>query len=985
MPADPGSRYPALPDAGEPLSRLDRLDDDAALLEGLAAALRDRYDIRREIGHGGSARVYLATDRRENRDVAIKVLRTEYSADIGEARFEREIAIVGRLEHPNILSLLDVGSAAGRRYFTMPYVNGETLRVRIERERQLGLRETLTIARSVAAALDHAHAHGIVHRDVKPGNILLDGRGILVADFGIARRFRMASGERITATGVIVGTPEYMSPEQAAGHSDFDGRSDVYGLGCVVYEMLAGEPPFTGPSPYAVLARQRYEAPRSICVVRPSIPRGVESAIEQALAKVPVDRFATATEFVDALEAGVDVRTDIFGFYRLTRRSRVAIGGALALVGVATAAIAIPSRRPALDPNRIVVFPLNQRDATSPSAGEDVAMFVGYALDGTRPLKWTDGWELLSPSQRARGERLEPRVARGLSRKAGAGFFIDGSILRRPDSVTVLLRLHDVAGDSTVRLVERSGPASSASVPQLGVVAVQALLPDLVAPGGRIDVTALAERRPAAVANFLQGEREYRRMQFAAALPHYSAAIRDDSAFALAALRGAYTAAWLSDASTGVELVAAALQNAPSLTPAQTADARGLSAYLDGDADSALVFLREALRNDSESPATWTLLGEVYSRLLPNEWSADSLARAALERARAIDHDFAPALLLLEELAIRDGDLQRAALLRAELQTAGADTSHVVARDVMFRCVQRGPGAVDWTAAVARDHEAVLSAGKVLGGRAAHPQCALAAFRALLRSTNAPVPTRLGALLGAQAQLIAMGRAAETPSALAEKGVDGLDYRLRIPYLVGAAAGDGFQPQARAAADSMAAAGYEASSASTLWQLGYFEAHAGNMSRVRSILAALRMKADSSRTPRDERLARSVAARLSLLEGDTATAIAILGALKVQARRVALGWWPWESLGPERLLYAQLLYQRGGFQEALHVATYLDATEPIGYPMYLRPSLELRARAASALGDERAAHRYRQRLRRLDASTASRGGSGAVQTGQLIK
>ena len=970
MPSDSGNRSPANPGASEPLNRFDADGPESAQFDELVAALRDRYELRREIGYGGSAYVYLATDLRTGGDVAIKVLRPGYSFALGSARFQREIDIAGRLRHPNILTLLDVGTAIGRRYYTMPYVDGETLRAKIARERHMTLQETLEITRAIAAALDYAHAEGVIHRDIKPGNILLKGDTTLVADFGIARPVTVLSGERITDSDVIVGTPEYMSPEQAAGDRKLDGRSDLYSLGSVVYEMLVGEPPFTGPSPQAVIARLCVDEPRSIRIIRPSIPRGVEAAIQRALAKVPADRFATATEFVEALEAGAAEPSGQPGPGRPAKRSRTVIAAAAAGVGVvAVTATVLATRDPALDANRIVVFPLNQSGAPGDAAGEEVAMLIGYALDGTRPLKWTDGWELLTPEQRARGGRLDPRVALELAREAGAGYFLDGSILHRPDSVRVLLRLHDATHDSTVRLVERAGPVSSVSIPQLGLAAVRRLLPDLVAPGGRIDVTALGERRPAAVANFLQGEREYRRMQFAAALPHYNAAVADDSGFALAALRGGYTAAWLSDVSTGIKLVTTALRNASYLAPAQSAVARGLNAYLEGDADSALFFLREALRRDADAPETWTLLGETYLRLLPNEAAADSLARSALERARAIDHDFAPALVLLEELALRDGDVRRATRLREELRSAGADTTHVLARHLMFRCVERGPQGIDWRAATARDYEAVLSAGKVLGGRAANPACAMAAFRALLATTDPPIPARVGALLGLQAQLIATGQGHETPSSLGANGVAGLDYRIRIPILVGAAAGDGFQRQAQAVADSAATVGYERASASTLWQLGYFEAHRGNAARVRDLARALQIKADSSQLSRDLRLARSVAARLLVLEGDTTAALAILETLRPRARRVALGWWPWESLGPERLLHAELLHRRGRFEEALRVATYLDATEPIGYPMYLRSSLALRARAAASMGDERLANRYRERLERLKPSS----------------
>ena len=235
-----------------------------ATVSGLADALCDRYVFDRELGRGGMAVVYLAEDLKHHRKVAIKVLKPELAAALGPERFLREIAITAQLTHPHILTLIDSGEAQGFLYYVLPFVEGESLRQRLQREKQLPLEDTLRIAHEVAGALSYAHGRGIVHRDIKPENILLEAGHAVVSDFGIARAVWAAGGEAVTETGLALGTPQYMSPEQAAGDRALDVRSDVYSLGCVVYEMLAGQPPFTGATAHAVIARKSLEAVPSV-------------------------------------------------------------------------------------------------------------------------------------------------------------------------------------------------------------------------------------------------------------------------------------------------------------------------------------------------------------------------------------------------------------------------------------------------------------------------------------------------------------------------------------------------------------------------------------------------------------------------------------------------------------------------------------------------------------------------------------------------
>lgn len=275
-------------------------------LDQLRTSLVDRYEIEREIGAGGMATVYLARDLRHDRNVALKVLRPDFGAVLGVERFLSEIKVTANLQHPNLLPLFDSGEAGGLLYYVMPYVEGESLRSRLDRERQLPIDEALRISIGIANALEYAHAHGVIHRDLKPENILLQAGQPVIADFGIALAVSKAGGNRITQTGVSLGTPSYMSPEQATGDRVIDARSDIYSLGAMTYEMLTGEPPHTGSNSQALIARMLTEMPRPIRATRPAVPEYVEATVQRALEKIPADRFSSAREYAEGLRGRGD-------------------------------------------------------------------------------------------------------------------------------------------------------------------------------------------------------------------------------------------------------------------------------------------------------------------------------------------------------------------------------------------------------------------------------------------------------------------------------------------------------------------------------------------------------------------------------------------------------------------------------------------------------------------------------------------------------
>jgi serine/threonine protein kinase len=304
------------------------------VLPRLRTALADRYRLERELGSGGMATVYLAQDIRHDRRVALKVLRPELAAVIGGERFLSEIRTTANLQHPHILPLFDSGQADSFLFYVMPFIEGESLRDRLAREKQLPVGEAVRVAGEVAAALDYAHRHGVIHRDIKPENILLHDGQALVADFGIALALTQAGGSRMTETGMSLGTPHYMSPEQAMGEREITARSDVYALGAVTYEMLIGEPPFTGPTPQAVVAKVLTEEPRSPAGVRRSVPPQVEAAVLTALEKLPADRFGSAAEFAAALTGSGSSSATYRGRPATRRRSLFGSPVLVAAIGV---------------------------------------------------------------------------------------------------------------------------------------------------------------------------------------------------------------------------------------------------------------------------------------------------------------------------------------------------------------------------------------------------------------------------------------------------------------------------------------------------------------------------------------------------------------------------------------------------------------------------------------------------------------------------
>jgi tRNA A-37 threonylcarbamoyl transferase component Bud32/tetratricopeptide (TPR) repeat protein len=413
------------------------------VLDDLHAALEGRYEIERELGRGGMAVVYLARDTKHDRHVAIKVLPPEMVTSVGAERFLREIRTAAQLSHPNILPLHDSIAVDRVRCYVMPYVQGESLRQRIDHERQLGIEQAVDLTRQIAAGLDYAHAHGIVHRDIKPENILLVGDQAMIADFGLALAVYSASSRPFTATGMAVGTPVYMSPEQAAADHAIDARTDIYSLGCVFFEMVAGMPPFRGATAGALLAAHATRTPPSLCGERATCPPGMDAAVQRALAKVPADRFRTAGEFAHALDAS-RAGTPLSAPVIAPRRAWVplaAVATAVAALLVAAPRIAerVQLSRVPLDSSRVVVLPAEG------SGGQRITAAVARQRVMSALMEWRD-LRVVEPPVGTTGG-VDAAEARRIARRGGAARLLSMSVAPMGDSVEIRATLTDASGE----------------------------------------------------------------------------------------------------------------------------------------------------------------------------------------------------------------------------------------------------------------------------------------------------------------------------------------------------------------------------------------------------------------------------------------------------------------------------------------------------------------------------------------------------------
>ncbi|MCZ6699012.1 MAG: protein kinase, partial [Planctomycetota bacterium] len=582
----------------------------ADTFDRLKTALADRYAIERELGAGGMATVYLAEDLKHHRKVAVKVLRPELAAAIGPERFLREITITAQLNHPHILPLLDSGEENGFLYYVMPYMQGESLRDLLNREKQLSVDDAVKLTREVADALNSAHKRDVVHRDIKPENILIEDGHAVVADFGIARAIDAAGSQQLTETGLAVGTPFYMSPEQASGSKDLDGRSDIYALGCVLYEMLAGQPPFTGPTIESVVHQHLAVEVAPVTNVRPAVSAEIAETLSRALAKTPADRFATAREFADALTTvPASTATKFIGW-------RVAAAGAVVLVALVVGVLAIlrtigPTSTTD-DIPRLVVLPLENL-----SAAEEQYFADGMTEEITARLAGISGLRVIA-RQTAIQYKGSSMSAREIGEELDADYVLEGTVRtdRAPDG-TGQVRI-------TPRLIRTSDESQLWSDPKTvelvagEIFRIQGELAERIAQS--MNVVLLEPEREELAArptesleaydrflrgNFFLGQRTAN--GFRTAVAEYEASSRADPEFIQPASRAGYTYAMLLGWGFDYQGL-----------PKDSLLARGLAA------------IDHAIREDPENSDAWMARGFIFATAHAEtfEGVADALEQA---------------------------------------------------------------------------------------------------------------------------------------------------------------------------------------------------------------------------------------------------------------------------------------------------------------------------------------------------------------------
>ncbi len=931
----------------------------------LRSALDGRYAVDDELGRGGMSVVYRAEDLKHHRRVAIKVLRPELSEQIGADRFHREVEFAATLSNPHILPLFDSGEADGNLYYVMPCVDGGSLRERIDRDGPLDVEEAVAIARNVASALQAAHEKGIVHRDIKPGNILFSGGEAVVADFGIARATELDDGDRLTQSGLSIGSPAFMSPEQAGGDA-VDGRSDLYSLGCVLYTMLAGEPPFVRDTAQATIAAQLAEPPPSVRAERPGVPKGVDEIILTALQKAPEQRFQSAAEMLAALD-----HPELMPGRAKARRRRARVRAASAALALVLGAGGIgwlawkafaPEPLPAADANRVMVFPLLERGDVEPGIGYDAAITIGNVLNHADPLTFLSGWTWLSAQQRADGSLLTADVARQIALAQRARWYVTGTVLGAGDSSTVTLLLHDAVADTSAARELATGSSDYPGIADAGLDATSRLLPFLLEPGREIDPAILAASRsssPKAMLEWVEGEKEYRLSRFEQALEHYEAAIAADSTWAFAAFKGAQAASWTNRAEPALALIDLAVVHESQLPPKYRSFALALQHYLRGDAREAVEHFEAALVPDSTWAEGWMGLGEVYYHLQPVWTGLEPRALDAFHRALRSDSSFVLPLYHLSEAALRNGDLEAAANYIERFSVAQPEPGMRLQLELMRRCVAEGPGAVDWTRHAAESPDVVARAGLGLGTTDAQLDCREVALRAVDASAAASEDWKWGARFVLNNLLVVRGRDDEARTILdaATESRPGAVALSLVNAFAGAAA---FDSSAMALVRRLPR-DVSATDPWYLWFLGSWFDHVGDRDSLRLVADGLLRRAGSGGTEDLRMMAGGLDARLAAAEGDTTRALERLEAIHPYGSRVDLEWDFEKALPQERLLLARLLLARGEYARAAAVAEGFEL-EPKVYLLYLPQSLEIRAAAARGLGDEAGAREFEARL-----------------------
>jgi eukaryotic-like serine/threonine-protein kinase len=938
----------------------------ADLRELLQEALEGRYRLERELGRGGMAMVYLALDLKHDRPVALKVMHPELAPVLGPERFLREIRLVARLQHPHIITVLDSGEANGHLWYTMPYVRGQTLRERLRQEVQLPVDTAVDIAKQVALALDYAHHEGVIHRDLKPENILLTEDQALVADFGVAKAVEEAGRPQLTEAGMALGTPTYMAPEQATG-APVDARSDVYALGCVLYEMLAGEPPYSGSSAQAILAKRVLEPVPHVRTLREYVPEAIEQAIARALARVPADRFQTAAQFARALITLPSTETISAApsaapqvAQPTAKRSRWAVAPVLVLLlalGAGGALLwrsrAVPSP---LDADLVAVAPFDVLAPDLELWREGLVDLLARSLDGAGPLRTVSPTVVI---RRWEG-RADRSSAEGLARSTGAGLAIYGSLLPETrDSVRLTAALLDATRDEITVEAEVRGPADQLA--RLADSLALRLLADLgeVRPLSATRSGGLGSRSLPAIRAFLRGEQWFRRTAWDSARTSYERAVELDSAFALAYWRLGATRGWGWQAPSEDSLARAYYQLAGErnhgLPPRESLlivfDSLRGTVFEGTLTDSAseqrvqrlLRTAEEATRRYPNDPESWVALGEAGVHFGAGRGVSDETTLSAFARAIALDSAFALSYIHAWQLAASLGDHPSARRYALGFLSLGPGRKEAIAARTAIHILDRPPASEVGRLLDTLPMHAIADLVNAFVGTPDSEEVGLAVGRAFVAAPAQDRPeldreTREGLFASTLAY---RGHLREASQLLARHpGVMALGTYTELALLgiVPADTVDAvFERQLREGPGSYLRLGFP---------LPWWAVRRDTF-RIKRYAALLGRRGPAEDGPLvDQYLHAASNAYLALVRGDTAEALTRFQALPA---KVGIVWY-------ERLTLARMLAALGREREALDV---LDREFPFGAYISARGTWALeRARLAEKIGQSDKARRW---------------------------
>jgi eukaryotic-like serine/threonine-protein kinase len=937
----------------------------------LTTALAERYQIQRELGAGGMATVYLAQDLRHHRNVAVKVLRPELAQTLGPERFLREIEIAAGLHHPHILPLYDSGEADGFLFYVMPFEEGRSLRDRLTRQGELPIPEAVRILRDVVDALAYAHQHGVVHRDVKPENILLSGHHALVTDFGVAKAVSEATGrQQITTTGVALGTPTYMAPEQAAADPHVDARADVYAVGVVAYELLTGRPPFVAPTPQQVLVAHMTEAPKSVVAFRPAIPPALAALVMKCLEKNRADRWQSADELLPQLEAMLTPSGGITPVETTPVRAPRLLRGRWTIPAVSVAVVALAAltlimlRResaPALDSSLLAVAPF---DVLSPDEqlevwGEGMMDLLSRSLDGAGPIR------TLAPTVAVRrwSGRADAASAEAFGRRTGAGLAVFGTLVAiGGDSARAAATLLDVATGAVLADEEVRDRADR--VDRLADSLAVRLLGDLTRTWnvGSTRLRSVGSASPAAIKAFLRGQQHYRRSSWDSAKIHFEQAVSLDSTFALAHYGVAQAAGWNeaqvgSEALRDLQIRAGDLNHglAPRESLLVLADSlwAGLTPDFDGQwsrLDRLFATLETATRRYPEDPEVWYQLGEGRFHFGSSAGVTVEDIQAAFNRAIQLDSGFSPAFVHAAELAFmlegRAGGERALAGLLAVHPVGVEGEGAVLARALQDPATAETPEVSALLDTLSPD---VLR--RTFDALARYPDSAGSALR-VARAWAARAPSGAAFL---RSMLAFRGHLAEAFAAFPPSWREPSSqywWGAHSTFLQLAALGAIPDDTARAVFAAWLAHGYGPGVyLANAWWVDHHD--------TLSLARAVRFYADRPRLTPQYTVADSALWRWAQDCAEAYLAVARRDTTDALRRFAALRDWPWVPRGyVHRLRYAQLLAARGEDREA---AAVLDRVAEVGVapgPIEVSWVLE-RARVNERLGNrERAARDY---------------------------